>query len=315
MPPRLFDTYFAVDWSSQCRPTSLKACKDAVWVGERDATGNVGERYFRTRAECREHLEARLSQHAREGRRVFLGFDFPYGYPEGFARSIGLTGAEPWKLVWEELGRLIVDEARNVNNRFEVAAHMNARCGGTEPGPFWGRPRTLSSSAVHTHSPSYPYSVPGGRSLSRLRRTEQREPGARSVWQLWGNGSVGGQALVGIPTVARLRFRPEFAEFSRVWPFETGFTPTPIRRVGTYILHAEIWPGVLPANALDRALIKDRAQVRALTAWLADLDQAGALGQLFDRPADLLPDDVAAIETEEGWFVGAGSSRRRAAAL
>jgi hypothetical protein len=52
--------------------------------------------------------------------------------------------------------------------------------------------------------------------------TDQR---ARSgtPFRVFGHGSVGSQTLAGIPRVHELRFDPEFAARSAVWPFETGW--------------------------------------------------------------------------------------------
>ena len=80
--------------------------------------------------------------------------------------------------------------------------------------------------------------------------------------------------MVGIPVVAHLRFKTSFQDVSKVWPFETGFTPRPTLSDRPFVLHAEIFPGLVPPRE-DRNIIKDQAQVRDLTAWLSDLDEAG----------------------------------------
>jgi hypothetical protein len=50
---------------------------------------------------------------------VFVGFDFPYGYPSGFSSALGLEGTMPaWRLTWDELARLVSDGPDNRNNRF-----------------------------------------------------------------------------------------------------------------------------------------------------------------------------------------------------
>ena len=78
----------------------------------------------------------------------------------------------------------------------------------------------------------------------RFRRAEARAPGTQPAWKLLGQGSVGGQALLGIPMLRALRDDPALAPASRIWPFETGFTPRP-RATGPVIVHAEIWPGIV----------------------------------------------------------------------
>jgi hypothetical protein len=119
---------------------------------------------------------------------------------------------------------------------------------------------------------------------------------------LFYTGSVGGQSLVGIPQVQRLRDDRDLATFSRVWPFETGFTETPVPAEGPYILHAEIWPGILPelpkdmpwANDKNRKQIRDEYQVKGMVEWLAKLDAANQLGVWFDTPPDLSPEEIIA---------------------
>jgi hypothetical protein len=127
---------------------------------------------------------------------------------------------------------------------------------------------------------------------------------------LFGNGSVGGQALLGIPRVAALRDCPGLAAVSRVWPFETGFSPVPGGDARPLVLHTEIWPGVVNDRvralmATDPTLIRDRAQVQAMCEWAAEHDRAGTLGRYFDSPAGLTPVQVRACTEEEGWVLGA----------
>ena len=302
----LFDTYLAVDWSARGKPSPAKPSKDSVWVGEA-ASGMASpqEHYFRTRQACQAYLRERLASHLEAKRRVFLGFDFAYGYPAGYAQALGLRGpAEPWRRTWAELSRLIQDED-NLSNRFEVAAALNARCG-SEAGPLWGCPSTREGPSLKATSPGFPYPVSTEQTLPRLRLTDQRERRAQPVWKLYGNGSVGSQVLVGVPVVTNLRDDPRFSPVSRVWPFETGFTALPTPTEGPFILHAEIWPGIVPA--LDEIAIRDQAQVRAVVKLLARLDQEGKLGRLFDRPSGLADDDERKVVAEEGWISGAGMS-------
>jgi hypothetical protein len=82
-------------------------------------------------------LRSVLRRSVFERERVLVGFDFAYGYPRGFAAALGLTGT-PWRAVWRYLTNEISDDPRtNINNRFEVAAQLNARLGSHV---FWGRP-------------------------------------------------------------------------------------------------------------------------------------------------------------------------------
>jgi precorrin-8X/cobalt-precorrin-8 methylmutase len=290
---RLFDVYLAVDWSARSHASPAMPCGDALWVGEALAPGleapaPAGETYLRTRRACVGHLRARLLHHLEAERRVLVGCDFPFGYPAGYAAALELRGAAPpWRLIWDELGRLLVDGAANANNRFAVASELNIRCGGPVPGPLWGCPVGASLPSLAPSSPGYPYPVRPGLALERLRWTDRRARGVQPIWKLYGKGSVGGQSLTGIPALLRLRDDQQLAPVCRVWPFDTGFTPRPIPADGPAALYAEIWPGLVP-GPLDPALaVRDQAQVRAVVRWLAQGDAAGQLGALFAAPAGL----------------------------
>ena len=121
----LFDSYVMVDWSAESRP---KRGKDSIWLA---ALRRIGGRWEAaapvnppTRAEAAAAIEALLDAERAAGRRVLIGFDFPLGYPQGFAARLGLAGA-PWRAVWQEYARLLADDAANGNNRFAVAEALN----------------------------------------------------------------------------------------------------------------------------------------------------------------------------------------------
>jgi hypothetical protein len=311
---RLFDVYIAVDWSARSIPSPAKPTRDAIWVGEKVAPSledstSLGESYWSTRFACRSYVRDRLLHHVNLNRRVFIGFDFAYGYPTGFAKALGLDGNLPaWRKIWNELSGLIVDDENNHNNRFRVAAELNARCGGPPPGPFWGCPVGCELPTLSRKSPAqgYPYKVAPDLVIDRLRWVDKRERGLQPGWKLIGSGSVGGQTLVGIPIVRCLRDDPLLAPVSRVWPFETGFTPVPTPETDPCILYAEIWPGVVPDPLDPNVLIRDQAQVRAVVHWLCRLDTAGQLHELFAQPAELSTDATKTCLEEEGWILGAG---------
>lgn len=290
----LFDAYLVVDWSARSRPSPDRPAPDSIWIGERADQG-AAEFNLRTRRAARDHLESRIAFHIGARRRVLVGFDFALGYPAGFARSLGLCGPDrPWLATWRELERLVVDGGDNANNRFAVAADLNARCAGVTPGPLWGCPPDRECETLARISPGYPYPADSG-ALARLRWTDQG--GVQPVWKLYGNGSVGSQTLLGIPVVAYLRRK--FGDAARVWPFETGFGA-----VTSPVVYAEIWPTLAKA-AYDVAVkVKDQRQVRAAAAWLSEMDDAKALSTLFARPRGLPDEGVAAAVHEEGWILG-----------
>jgi hypothetical protein len=330
---RLFDAYLAIDWSARDSPSPRKPSRDAVWLAHQSARHDITATvYARTREECFEKLRSLLAGHAASGDRVFVGFDFPFGFPSGFASALGLMPAaggpaarpvvprrEPrpagragpdgragqaWRLIWEELSGLISDEPDNRNNRFDAAASLNRRCG-DHPGPLWGCPAGAPRPWLPARSPRYPYTARHGPMLEKLRWTEKRQPGTQPVWKLFGAGSVGSQCLMGIPYVLRLRDDAELSAVSRIWPFETGFAePGASRPPGEpFVMHAEIWPTLAPGrNAV--AAIKDEDQVRAMVAWLRSLDDRGWMEELLRTPPGLSVRALHEVLSEEGWIAG-----------
>ena len=128
-----------VDWSGSARP---RLGRDSIWSCVLDAdTGSVELANHPTRAAARFAVREVLV--AAVDRRVLVGFDFPLGYPAGTAAAAGLEGAAPWRAMWDHLADAVVDDDRNRNNRFEVAAALNARIS-PSAGPFWGCPPRLA---------------------------------------------------------------------------------------------------------------------------------------------------------------------------
>jgi hypothetical protein len=252
-----------------------------------------------------------LKKHIKDRRRVLVGFDFPYGYPTGFASTLGLpTGPQSWWVLWTELAHRVQDTGNNASNRFAAAGELNAMVRGENLGPFWGRPAGTEIPNLEARSPRFPYPTSSGVLLQKFRIVESRLQGTQEAWKLFGAGSVGSQALVGIPRIYRLRRNLDLVAVSRVWPFETQFTTTPSPSQGPFILHAEIWPGVVKQRTQDitsahPGIIRDQAQVRAMCEWAAECDEQGTLGQFFGTPNGLNPQQVQDCIQEEGWVLGA----------
>lgn len=239
-----------------------------------------------------------LIELARPGRATLVGFDFPYGYPHGFAQALGLDHTHPWKQTWDLLVSRVGDDDRNRSNRFHVAADLNASIS-DEPFPFWGSPSgqqqpLLTSKRGMSHREN---------GMAEFRYTDRRARGAQPVWKLCYPGSVGSQALVGIPYVANLGFHSELADVARVWPFETGFRLAGRNKRDWVILHAEIYPS-LNVSAPAQGECKDQAQVRCLAEYFAGKDVNGSVGDLFVAPGDVSQEHLALIEAEEGWLLG-----------
>lgn len=295
----LFETYAMLDWSAESAP---KRGANSIWLA-------VGRRVGRTlrvtppenlptRALAREALAAMLRTEAAAGRRTLLGVDFPLGYPAGLAVALGLEGP-PWRATWDVLAALVEDDAANRNNRFAVGAHLNARASG-EAFPFWGCP---AAAATPTLSPRRPRTGWGQPRVAEFRVAEAHAKGASSPWKLAYPGSVGGQALVGIPVARAWRDDPLLAAHLRVWPFETGLVPLgPADVPPGRIVLAEVYPSMLKL-AGNPDLVRDARQVETLVQAFATSDEAGVLAARFG-PLPGLPEAAhAAITAEEGFIL------------
>ncbi len=275
-----FDRVIVVDWSGRASPSPARESKDAIWISLCES-GHEIQTYFRTRSAASDWLSRALS----EGGRQLVGFDFPMGYPAGFARR--LTGRDDARALHGWLADRIADAADNSNNRFAVAAAINRKLGG--PGPFWGCPKAQSYPGLSPLK-AIDYAALG---LVEKRRVERENPPAKPVWQLMGAGSVGSQALLGIPVLVRLAR----ASGAAVWPFEAPRDLT----------LAEVYPSLLaPAVRASGDAIPDRAQVRLLARALFQMSRHDRLSPLFTVPSEA---------REEGWILGAGHAPLLAEAL
>ncbi len=285
---RPFDTVIVVDWSASAAPSPARPSPDAIWIGVASARGEFTT-YHRTRAAAECAVAAILDAEAQAGRRVLAGFDFPFGYPHGFAEM--LTGTPGAAAVWHWLADHISDDANNRNTRFALAAAINRRF--PAPGPFWGRPRSQPHPDLSETKPTA-YSTPAER-----RRVEKVVPRAQPVWKLFTTGSVGSQALTGLPMIARLSQRPG----TTVWPFAAPDGPLVLAEVYPSLLDAEVRAAGHPGS------IKDELQVRLLARAMHHLAQTGGLDQLL---ADV-PDWPG--RADEGWILGAGQTETLRGAL
>lgn len=298
---RLFSAYVIVDWSAAAKPSTGA---DSIWIGvlKRDVRFRLNFESYNpaTRAEAETRLATILDDLKKRGERALVGFDFPLGFPRGLAKGLALSGDKPWRAVWDQLAKMVKDKADNTNNRFGVGSEINRRLTGG-PFPFWGCPpkdalTTLQPKRTREHGPD---------DLPEFRHADEtaNAKGAHSIWKLYYNGSVGGQAIVGIPAVRRLK--DARGEAVRVWPFETGFkTLTEADLEGVAVVVAEVYPSMIKASPAAGE-VKDLAQVRNLAEHFAKLDETGKLAAAFAAPKDLTEEALAAAETEEGWILGA----------
>ncbi len=286
---RPFDSFLVVDWASG-NDTGPTPKKDAIWAAISRPEGGEAPVYFRNRQAASDWLAALFEAEIAAGRRLFAGFDFPFGYPSGFAPAV--TGAHDPLHLWDWFADNLED-APKANNRFALAGRLNARFPG--PGPFW-------FNGTKQEIPDLPRKGADRRDfgLPERREAEVLAKGAFACWQMGGAGAVGGQAMTGIAALARLRRR--FGEEISVWPFEPLDAP---------IALVEVWPSLLAKEiASSRAPdeIKDAAQVRVLAGALRRMQEAGALAPALDVPSE-------AARREEGWIFGLGheAALRRAA--
>ena len=195
-----------------------------------------------------------------------------------YTRTNGVyTGSVVWTNDLQASIKIVA--ARHDVHDQDLADGINARFGG--PGPFWGRPAQYDL----PHLPARKLVDYAGLGLAERRLVETLVPRAQPVWKLFTTGSVGAQALTGMPVIHRLSRRPDTA----VWPFEAPDRP---------VVLAEVYPSLLAAEVrADPGRITDETQVRLLSRALLRVSHCGELGQMLAVP------DIA---REEGWILGAG---------
>lgn len=284
----IFDAYLLVDWSAESRP---KTGPDSIWFCFKHPDEEPIVENPSTRITAYNMIRALLLQYS--NLRILVGMDFPYGYPAGLAQRLG---ARNWRGLWNEWYNRISDDDSNLNNRFSFATDLNRRISG-KAGPFWGCPESDSGDLLTKTKASL-----AGLPEYRLCEPEQ----AHSVWKLFYPGSVGSQALMGIPYLYRLRFDEQLRSDSCVWPFETGMnTPADDKR----IVHAEIYPSLLQIKT-GKGEIRDKAQVRELANWFHKTDTDSRLGDYFSGPK-LTSDQYNQVKNHEGWILGMMEVRER----
>jgi len=301
---RLFNAYVMVDWSAASAP---KQGKDSIWIGviKRDIRfRNAFEAHNPpTREAAMKTLADTLADLKRRNEKVLIGFDFSLGFPAGTGAALQLKDPS-WRGLWSFLASNVVDKPTNQNNRFQVASKMN-RLMTDEARPFWGCP---ASEAQRWLSPTKP--TGDAQDLpAQLRAADiatggiGKGAGAKPVWQIFGNGTVGSQALVGIPRVKKLA--DTLGETAKVWPFETGWRTLTAEDVAPLAaVIAEVYPALVEVKP-EPGEVPDRAQVRALCEHFAKLDETGKLGAAFAPKTGASLETAAQVEGEEGWILGA----------
>ena len=277
-----FDTILIVDWSAGKRAPATPS-KDAIWLGVARGGSCDEPVYCRTRAEAEAWITRFLGEEHAAGRRVLAGFDFPFGYPTGFAARV--TGSDDPFALWSWLAARIKDAPDGANNRYAVAEEINGLFDGL--GPFWGKPKEDAW-------PGIPYRKAGVvfDAVAERRACDLVAGASSSCFQLAFPPTVGGQILMGLPMLWRLREALPVA----VWPFE-DWADAPV-------VLAEIWPGLIePAvkRAMIDGAIRDCEQVRLLSRAVSRLSAAE-----LDEIMVALPEAAR----EEAWILGAGHKAR-----
>ena len=282
----LFYGYVAVDWSASTEPVDGA---DSIWIAICDPVGPPRLENFATRELAMERIKALLNEATAMGRRLLIGFDFSFGYPEGTA--LMMTGRVGWEAVWERIADVITDCPNNANNSFEAAVELNTAFEGE--GPFWGLHHTWHIPGIlrgKAPQGSWGNNLPPNLRYAEtvLRNNRNVNPKPQEVWKLFYRGNVGRQALTGI---ARLETLRKCRDDVQVWPFQT-------LGEGRHHVLAEIYPSLIapcPGNA-----VLDARQVAAVALTLRELDRQGQLGQYLQAP-NTMP---ARVIAEEGLILG-----------
>ena len=282
-----FDRVIIVDWSAAFAPSPARPSADAIWTCCADGLG-AAVQYHRTRALAEAYLRAKVRRAQTDGARLLIGCDFPFGYPAGFAMA--LTGRAGARAIWDYLESAIQDSPANANNRFAVANAINAQF---QNGPFWGRPKGRDLPDLPARKVVDYTALP----FAERRAIERALPSAQPVWKLYTTGSVGSQALMGLPMIARLARLDGVS----VWPFDARLTG---------VVLAEVYPSLLAKavarEVAHRGAIKDEMQVQLLAQALLRQPQEIWAQMLALHHADA---------REEGWILGAGFAAELEAVL
>ena len=284
-----FDTVVMVDWSAAGRPVTGA---DSIWWAEARRThGLIGMGNPPTRLDARHLLTDMARRSVEAGRRILIGFDFPFGFARGTVARLGGS----WLALRERLAAALPDAPDNRQERFAVGQALNVEGWPDGPGPFWGHGTAKDAGGLPNAKPAgY-----GDRLPPRLRLAEEaakrRFGGGKTqeAWKLAGNGSVGSQALTGIAALHRMQADIPGAAF---WPFdgEDAAREAPV-------LLTEIYPSIHPLlPALGET--KDAAQVRGLALHMAN--DPAELETLLLAPFRLPEAERAAVVGEEGWILG-----------
>ena len=286
-----FGRVIFADWSAASSPGPRAPSPDKCWVAWGTAETRPAPKYCRTRSAAEDFIKDLAYEALAAGERCLLGFDFVFGLPHG----IGPAGGRP---LARGLAERIEDAVDNRNNRFAVAAALNAAWSPDRPGPFWMCPEAQAGPHLTVKRPDFS-GRPHGEYRIVDRRLRAKGKLVQSVWKLGGAGAVGGQSLVGMAGIGRLLTDPLLAPRAAVWPFETAWA----RRLADLTI-VEAWPGMVESEGQPYP-IKDARQVAALRDHALAFDSEDRLLPWLARPVGLNRRDEEICRRHEGWIFGA----------
>lgn len=280
-----------VDWSANNAP---KKGADSIWIADADLTSSrTATKNPATRSDAMRYIESVIIEMIKQGKQLFIGFDFAFGYPIG---SNSLPGRGRWEAIWAWLCNNIDDDDDNKSNRFEIASRLNElHPEGHQP--FWGLPWQHEDRYSHLKITKPDYTMMG---ISERRTIDEKVKSAQPVWKLAGNGSVGSQALLGIARLEKLRRGP-LGKHIAIWPFETRFCED----LSKPVVIGELYPSLYKIEAGPDE-IKDEVQVRTLAEKFRQAGVKGEFESLLAGPKRAGSSVREAAVTHEAWMVGFG---------
>jgi hypothetical protein len=297
----MFDLVIMADWSAASTAGPDKPAPDRCWIAHGSRWDRPEPEYFPTRLACEDRLRHLLRESTG---RVLLGFDFPFGYPTDSRGHPLLPGGRGLLMQME---RLVKDELDGSNNRFEVAGRLNREIAArlnVQAGPFWGVPQKHEYRDVSAkRSPLL--DAAGGpiaeyRTVERILR--ERGKGVQSPWKLAGAGSVGSQAIMGLPAVNRLITDKSLRSRCKLWPFDTAWADGIHASRDNMVIIAEVWPSLVVKSKAPKDQIRDAYQMRELRDWV--IDQGDRIRRHLERPKSLLRAQSDSCRNNEGWILG-----------
>ena len=140
-----FDTVAVIDWSGG-NDTGPRPRKDAIWMGVTREGVDEAPVYIRNRMEAEWLVAGLIEQELAARRRLFVGFDFPFGFPAGFAE--GLTWPSTSALVMLRSPR----QYCGLNVRVSLRQHLTGPFISPRKGEAW---RRRQSDAIRLFSLSF----------------------------------------------------------------------------------------------------------------------------------------------------------------